>query len=63
MNVKELKELLAEYDDDMEVLIYDEDDYAREITATEVRRNPHGKKDFVMLCVDYEWETVIGDLI
>lgn len=66
MTVKELKELLSEYDDDREVLVYDECNEARDITGSEERANPYKCEecgDFVMLCVDYDWHVSIGDLI
>lgn len=54
MTTRELIEALQEYPEDAEVLALDENDYAREITATEERR-----ENVVVLFVDYGAITLI----
>ena len=54
MTIRELIEALQEYPEDAEVLALDENNYAREITATEERG-----ENVVVLFVDYGAITLI----
>lgn len=55
MTIRELIESLRKYPEYAEVLALDENDYAREITATEERG-----ENVVVLFVDYRAITLIG---